>query len=252
MTTIGSLFSGYSGLDMAVESVTGGHTAWYSDIDPGACKILAHHWPDVPNLGDIARVDWSVVQQVAILTGGFPCQDVSMAGRRAGMREGTRSGLWAEMANAISILRPSLVVAENVRGVLSAAADSDVEPCPWCMGDAEGEPPLRALGAVLGDLANIGYDAAWHGLTAASIGAPHGRFRVFIVAWPQSGDTDSSDRNGRTTAGFQGQAGSPVGFAADTDDIGRHGWPGELGSRRWGQPADSSDLPTDSAGLARS
>lgn len=186
---LGSLFSGYGGLDLGVEAVTGASTAWCSDIDPGACKILAHRWPTVPNLGDISSVDWADVEPVDIITGGFPCQDVSLAGRRAGMTEGTRSGLWSEMLRAVETLRPSLMVAENVRGLLSAAADSQVEQCPWCMGDGTGVP-LRALGAVLGDLADIGYDAAWHGLTAASVGAPHGRFRVFIVAWPTA-DTDS-------------------------------------------------------------
>jgi hypothetical protein len=93
-------------------------------------------------------------------TGGFPCQDVSHAGKRAGLRPDTRTGLWSQMAYAIDQLRPALVVAENVRGLLSAEAHSDLEPCPWCMGDGEGLSPLRALGAVLGDLADLGYDAA--------------------------------------------------------------------------------------------
>src|SRR6478609_3634848 len=96
---IGSLFSGYNGLDIAVSNVIGGDLAWVSDIDPGACKILAHHHPDVPNLGDITTVDWSQVEPVDIVTGGFPCTDVSAAGKRIGLiRRGktkTRSGLWA-------------------------------------------------------------------------------------------------------------------------------------------------------------
>lgn len=211
MITIGSLFTGYGGLDMAVEAVTVGRTIWRSDIDPGACKIIAHHWPDDPNLGDITEIDWAAIARPEILTGGFPCQDVSAAGRRAGLRPGTRSGLWQMMARAIDILRPSLVVAENVRGLLSADAHSDVEPCPWCVGDGDGEPALRALGAVLGDLADLGYDAAWHGLRAADIGAPHGRFRVFIVAWPQPGHADRVDSQGRRPAGLAGQARSAAG-----------------------------------------
>lgn len=181
---VGSLFSGTGGLDMAVTAVLGGSVAWHCDNDPAAMRLLAHHHPDAPNLGDITVVDWSGVEPVDVLTGGFPCTDVSSAGRRAGMRPDTRSGLWTHMAHAIDALRPGLVVLENVRGLLSASAACDVEPCPWCVGDGAGEPVLRALGAVLGNLADVGYDTGWCGLRAADVGAPHGRFRVFIVARP--------------------------------------------------------------------
>ena len=187
MTRIGSLFSGYGGLDMGVQQAIGGAVAWHSEIAPGACAILAHNSPHVPNVGDITAVDWADVPPIDVLTGGFPCQDVSTAGRRAGLiRNGdgqTRSGLWGVMADAIDHLRPALVVIENVRGLLSAAADSDVEHCPWCVGDA-GSSAMRALGAVLADLADIGYDAQWCGLPASGVGTPHGRFRVFITAHP--------------------------------------------------------------------
>jgi DNA (cytosine-5)-methyltransferase 1 len=190
--TIGSLFSGYGGLDMAVESVTGARTAWVSDIDKGACKILAHRYPDVPNLGDLTAIDWAAVEPVDIITGGFPCQDLSHAGKRAGMADGTRSGLWSYMCDAINIIRPRLVVAENVRGLLSAEALRSVEPCTWCVGD-DANLDLRALGAVLADLADIGYVGGWHGLFAGRptpiddlthVGASHGRFRVFLAAHP--------------------------------------------------------------------
>lgn len=112
-----------------------------------------------------------------------PCQDVSLAGRRAGMTEGTRSNLWGAMRTAIETIQPRYVVAENVRGLLSAKAesDSDMEPGPGSLGD-DGRPNLRALGRVLGDLADLGFDAQWCGLRAADVGAPHGRFRVFILA----------------------------------------------------------------------
>lgn len=179
------LFEGYGGLSMAVADVLGAELIWYSEIDPAASRVLAHHHPNVPNLGDVTAIDWSSVHRHAaeffILTGGFPCQDVSLAGRRAGIRPGTRSGLWSHFAYAIDRLRPDLVVIENVRGLLSADAACDLEPCPWCVGDDEGRP-LRALGAVLGELADLGYDARWCGLRAADVGAPHGRFRVFIAA----------------------------------------------------------------------
>jgi DNA (cytosine-5)-methyltransferase 1 len=103
----------------------------------------------------------------------------------AGLQEGTRSGLWSEFHKAIDILRPSLVVIENVRGLLSAKADSGLEYGPEIMDQAERGAVLRALGAVLGDLADIGYDAKWRGIRASDAGAPHQRFRVFIVAQPR-------------------------------------------------------------------
>lgn len=180
---IGSLFTGYGGLDMAVAQVTGGQTVWVSDVDKGANKILAHRYPDVPNLGDITAIDFSTVEPVDILTGGFPCQDLSHAGKRAGLKEGTRSGLWSHMARAIKELNPRLVVVENVRGLLSADAPGDVEPCPWCVGDRS-TVNLRALGVVLADLADLGFDAEWVGLRCADVGGCHGRFRVFLIAYP--------------------------------------------------------------------
>lgn len=108
---IGSLFSGYGGLEMGVQSVIGGTTAWVSDIDPGACKILAHRYPGVPNLGDISAVDWTAIEPVDVLTGGFPCQDVSHAGKRAGLKPDTRSGLWS--AHLIARRRRDLMAAVN-------------------------------------------------------------------------------------------------------------------------------------------
>lgn len=155
--------------------------AWFVEFDKHPSAILARHWPDVPNYGDVTAVDWASVEPVDILTGGFPCQDLSHAGKRAGLRPGTRSGLWEHMAYAIDQLRPALVLIENVRGLLSAEAHSNLERDCWCVGD-EREPALRALGAVLGDLADLGYDARWTSVRAADVGAPHGRLRVFILA----------------------------------------------------------------------
>lgn len=183
---IGSLFSGYGGLDLAVSAVTGAEVAWHCEWDKAPSKILEKNFPGVPNYRDVSTVDFSKVEQVDILTGGFPCQDLSLAGKRAGLQDGTRSGLWSEFARAIATIRPRLVVIENVRGLLSAKAHSDMERCEWCLGDGSGKPTLRALGAVLGDLASLGYDAKWTGVRAADAGAPHNRFRIFIVAFPQS------------------------------------------------------------------
>ncbi|UJE15618.1 DNA methylase [Mycobacterium phage Madiba] len=181
---IGSLFSGAGGLDIAVEQFFGARTVWHCELNPAASKVLAHRWPGVPNLGDITAVDWSTVEPVDILAGGFPCQDVSAAGRRAGIAEGTRSGLWTLFAEVINQLRPGVVVIENVRGLLSARAYRAMESAETTVGDGADGPVLRALGAVLGDLADIGYDAQWVTVAAADVGAPHRRERVFILATP--------------------------------------------------------------------
>ena len=184
---IGSLFSGYGGLDLAVMNTTGAELAWHCEWEDAPSAILDKNFPGVPNYRDVTQVDFAQVEAVDILTGGFPCQDLSLAGKREGMKDGTRSGLWSEFARAIETLKPRLVVIENVRGLLSATATNpDLEHCPWCMGESgDGEPALRALGAVLGDLADIGYDAKWQGVRASDADAPHGRFRVFIIAYPQ-------------------------------------------------------------------
>lgn len=197
--TIGSLFTGYGGLDMGVAAALGeSRVAWTSDIDKGACKAIAHHHPDAPNLGDITTIDWATVEPVDVITGGSPCQDLSAAGRRAGMTTGTRSNLWVAMREAIAILQPRLVVWENVRGAYSAPADSGVEPCPGCVGDRPGVS-MRALGRVLGDLSELRYDAVWHGLRAADVGAPHARFRVFVVAYPAGDPWRLAHRNDAST-----------------------------------------------------
>ena len=179
---IGSLFSGYGGLDLATQNVFDAEVVWHCEWEDAPSKVLDAHWPGVPNYRDVSKVDFTKVEPVDILTGGFPCQDLSLAGKRAGLKEGTRSGLWIEFARAIDELQPKFVVIENVRGLLSATAAGDLEYCSWCMGEAgDGEPVLRALGAVLGSLADLGYDASWSGIRAADAGAPHNRFRVFIL-----------------------------------------------------------------------
>ncbi|MFJ8594823.1 DNA cytosine methyltransferase [Streptomyces sp. NPDC093598] len=201
---IGSLCSGFGGLEMAVQAAFGGHTVFHADPDPGASKILAHHWPKVPNLGDIRFVHWArTVRQygpIDIAAMGFPCTDLSLAGLGAGIAPGTRSGLWLHCATAIDALNPRYVVIENVRGLLSRPAHCDVEPCPWCMGDADREHLLRALGAVLGDLADLGLDAEWIGLPAShpAVGACHERWRVILLAWRADADPHDLRRDGRT------------------------------------------------------
>lgn len=181
---IGSLFSGYGGLDLGISQVLDAETAWFCEWDDAPSKILAHHWPDVPNFRDVTAVDWSAVPPVDIITGGSPCQDLSLAGARRGMTDGTRSNLWVAMREAIATIRPRLVVWENVRGALSATAtsESDMEPGAGLLGGGTGH--LRALGRVLGDLASIGYDSQWQLLRASDVGAPHHRARVFLIAHP--------------------------------------------------------------------
>ena len=191
----GELFAGVGGLGMAIDEVFGSRPAWFCEFDAAPSKVLAHHFPDVPNYGDVRAVDFRTVPHTQIGAGGFPCQDVSLAGRRRGMTDGTRSGLWSEFARSIEEDRPDWVVIENVRGLLSADATSDMEPCPLCVGDNP-EHVLRALGAVLGDLAELGFDAEWVGLRASDVGAPHGRFRVFVLAWPRERTATHDDRTG--------------------------------------------------------
>ncbi|MEO9330636.1 MULTISPECIES: DNA cytosine methyltransferase [Gordonia] len=224
---VGSLFSGYGGLDLAVEEAFDARTIWFSEINEPVARVFAHHWPDAPNLGDITAIDWSTVEPVDVLCGGFPCQDVSTVGKRAGLAPGTRSGLWAHMATAIEALQPERVVIENVRGLLSAPArrateqgDDDerrnpepatragaalrgLELDPWGLGD-QPTRPLRALGAVLGDLADLRYNARWIGLPASTIGAPHPRFRIFILAHaavPNTAGLGLRTRRGGTGSG---------------------------------------------------
>ncbi len=183
---IGSLFSGYGGLDLGVMDVLNSEVAWHCEFDESPSKILDHHWPTVPNYRDVRDVDWNTVEPVDILTGGFPCQDVSLAGNRRGLKEGTRSGLWSEFAKAIQHIEPRLVIIENVRGLLSARADSGVEYPRELLEYAGTRPILNAAAAVLGDLADLGFDARWATIRASDAGAAHRRERVFIVAYPNS------------------------------------------------------------------
>lgn len=159
--TIGELCAGYGGLGMGVSRVIDAEVAWYSEIDKGALKVLEHRFPGVPNIGDMTTVDWAGVAPVDIITAGFPCQPVSGAGK--GLGDQDERWLWDEVHRAIREVRPGLVVLENVRGLVSKFGG-------------------RLFARVLGSLADIGYDAAWHGLPASEVGAPHGRWRIFIVA----------------------------------------------------------------------
>ncbi|MFY7065965.1 DNA cytosine methyltransferase [Nocardiopsis changdeensis] len=158
--TIGSLCSGYGGLESSVQSVLGGDLVFVADPDPGAARILTHHHPDVPNLGDITTLAWSTAPRVDILTAGYPCQPFSQAGLRKGTDD--ERHIWPHICDAICVLRPRLVVLENVRGHLR-----------------------RGFDTVLADLARVGFDASWVCVRASDVGAPHRRERLFVIAWPK-------------------------------------------------------------------
>ncbi len=161
MLKIGSLCTGYGGLDWAVQQLFGGQLIWVADNNPGAAAILAHHHPDIVNLGDITQIKWVDLDPVDILVAGFPCQDISNAGRRAGILKGNRSGIWFHIVEAIDILRPQLIILENVASIRT-----------------------RGLDIVLAELARLGFDAQWTCVRASDIGAPHHRRRWFLVAYP--------------------------------------------------------------------
>jgi len=148
---LGSLCTGYGALDRAVMDVLEDvELAFVADPgsaldadrwDFGPATLLAHRHPDVPNLGDISGVDWTEMAKtlhVDVMTMGFPCTDVSLAGKQEGLLPGNRSGVWNHCVTAIRAFRPSLVVIENVGGLLSARAHSNMESCPWCLGDEPG------------------------------------------------------------------------------------------------------------------
>lgn len=192
---IGSLFSGYGGLDLAAELFFGAETIWHAEIDKHASAVLAANWPTTPNLGDISTVDWSTVPPIDILTGGFPCQDISQAGKGAGIKEGTRSGLWFRMHDAVCRLRPRLVLVENVSRLRS-----------------------RGLDIVLGQMAEVGYDGCWVSLRASDVGAPHRRDRLFLTFYPQgSADSAGAGLEGATERQVQHVVTPPHGQGTSAD-----------------------------------
>lgn len=213
------LCAGYNGLGLAVEEVFGATPAWFSEFEAAPSKILAHHYPGVPNHGDMTKIDWAAVEPVDIISGGTPCQDLSGAGKRKGMTEGTRSNLWVQMREAVATIRPTYVIWENVRGAYSAEASSDLEHCPGCMGaSTDRGTVLRALGRVLGDLSDLGYDCQFRGLRAADVGAPHGRFRVFVLA--AHPDRDGGERRG-ANLNLVGEAGASETHRGERERDGR-------------------------------
>lgn len=167
------LFAGAGGFTLAGEMAVGYSTAAFCEIDKHAQRVLAKNWPDVPIFYDVTKLKGADVGAVDVITGGFPCQDLSSAGRGAGIGEGTRSGLFREMLRLACEVREitgrlPYIVFENVPRLLSGPSES---PGEW-------------FGEFLWSLAEVGYDAEWFCITAASIGAPHERERVCVVAYP--------------------------------------------------------------------
>lgn len=155
------LCAGYGGLGLAVEALTGDRVAYVAEVEPAACTILAERFPGVPNIGDITTYDWVKLHGlVDIVTAGFPCQDISNAGKREGI-SGERSGIWKSVAEATRVLRPRYLFMENVAAIRT-----------------------RGLSVVAEDLANIGYDLRWTTLRASGIGFAHHRSRWFGIAVP--------------------------------------------------------------------
>lgn len=160
-----SLFAGIGGFDLGLERA-GMECVGQVEIDPFCQKVLAKHWPNVWRWDDVKSLTDELIRQhcgrVDAIVGGFPCQDLSYAGKGAGI-EGERSGLWSEINRLVREIQPRFVIVENVAALLG-----------------------RGMGRVLGDLATCGYDAEWRVFSACEMGLPHSRERVFLVAYPAS------------------------------------------------------------------
>jgi len=164
------LFSGIGGFSLGLE-LAGMETVAFCEIEEYPRKVLNKHWPNVPIYEDVRHVTAKRLRadgigRIDVITGGFPCQDISLAGKQAGIGEGTRSGLWSECARILSEFRPSYAIFENVTALLS--------------GDNG-----RWFQRVLWDISQVGYDAEWHCIPASELGAHHHRDRVWIIAYPK-------------------------------------------------------------------
>ena len=245
--TYGSLFTGYGGIDLALDAA-GFVCKWQVEIDEDCRKVLNRHWPHVPKYGDIKKTTEGELERVDVIAGGFPCQDVSQAGKRKGFHHEdgaiTRSGLWFEFARLVDALRPRYVLAENVPGLLTQPG---------------------AMGAVLGELARLGYVGSWRCLRASEFGASHLRKRVFIVAYSmRKGELADPQQQPRRAEQFDGAReredwaashGSVFGEQGPSDELADSpsGGRGELreSPRRDGQPDGSGEVLADTASQRR-
>lgn len=199
------LFSGIGGFSLGLEATGGFETAAFCEIEEYPRKVLNKHWPDVPIYEDVRNVTAERLRsdgigRIDVVTGGFPCQDLSVAGKQAGIN-GERSGLWGELCRIIGDIRPSYAIVENVTALIS--------------GDNG-----RWFGKVLGDLAEIGYDCEWHCISASELGAHHHRDRVWIICYPQHvGQSAAEIREGDQTGngGNEKRAGPTSKFTGPGD-----------------------------------
>lgn len=180
------LFSGIGGFSIGFEKA-GFETVAFCEFDENARKVLRKNWPNTPIYNDVKELNYEQLRKdgisVDIICGGFPCQDISLAGKGAGL-EGERSGLWFEFHRLIKEIKPKYAVIENVSALRS-----------------------RGLDQVLRSLSEIGYDAEWHCIPASAVGAPHRRDRVWIMAYPNNSGSGASrdDGNGNWSKIEQGR-----------------------------------------------
>ncbi len=207
-----SLFAGIGGFELGLERSGAFQTVAQCEIDPFCRRVLAKHWPEVKRYEDVRELTAArlAADGIAVdaICGGFPCQDLSVAGKRVGIN-GERSGLWSEFARLIGEIRPRVVFVENVTGLLSGPSE---QPGGW-------------FGRILGDLAECGYNAEWRNIPACMVGAPHRRERVWIVAYASELLCDGgNDHAGIGLASWPlsklGNTGGAV-FVADTPSVGR-------------------------------
>lgn len=208
--TFGSMFAGIGGIDLGFERC-GMECRWQVEIDKYANRVLEKHWPNVERWGDVRTFppDSSGKWKVDVIAGGFPCQDISTAGKGAGL-DGEKSGLFYEIIRVARCVRPKAIVLENVAALLA-----------------------RGMGDVLGELAQIGFDAEWHCIPAAAVGAPHIRDRVFILA------DASSDRCDQDAIGIT-ESSSQAGLATELSQGPHSGDSSESSGERWKGCAEES------------
>ena len=227
------LFSGIGGFSLGLEQTDGFETVAFCEIEPYCRAVLAKHWPGVPCYDDVRELTASRLAAdgiaVDVICGGFPCQDVSFAGKRAGL-EGARSGLWGEYGRIIGEVRPHFVIVENVTGLLSLG-----------------------MATVLGDLSALGYDAVWDCVPASAVGAHHRRDRVWLVAHAGSAELRQQPRRrgwpGRAGAAQSGKHGSEPAMADANFDVRLACRPSDTGkgAKGWnaGRSVERQDLVAD-------
>lgn len=227
------LFSGIGGFSLGLDRAGGFKTVAFCEIDPFCRRVLAKHWPEVPCLEDVTTAEFPAAD---VVVGGFPCQDVSRAGKRAGLA-GSRSGLYRELVRALRVVRPQHAIVENVAALLGDGLDT-----------------------VLGDMAEIGFDAEWDCVPACALGAPHERDRVYIVAHAADADCERVSDDGRGSSAGAQREGQGKGEererlwadAGQLSDVGS-GWTAAnaqgvgCGERRTRRPPDSFARVRDEA-----